>query len=66
MLIILTSQVQIQCDIPKQDPLRDMKLELLHQYSVPPTKEAKGLKYSVNSFTIKFALIPNFIFVFAE
>ncbi|GAU12115.1 hypothetical protein TSUD_00810 [Trifolium subterraneum] len=46
-------QVQIQCDIPKQDPLWDMKLELLQQYFVPPTKEAKGLKYSVNSFTIK-------------
>ncbi|MCH91784.1 histone-lysine N-methyltransferase setd3-like, partial [Trifolium medium] len=31
--------VLIQCDIPKQDPLRNMKLELLHQYFVPPTKE---------------------------
>jgi hypothetical protein len=58
-LIILTSQVQIHCDIPKQDPLRDLKLELLQQYFVPPIKEAKCLKYSVNSFTIKFALIPN-------
>ncbi|XP_045792602.1 ribulose-1,5 bisphosphate carboxylase/oxygenase large subunit N-methyltransferase, chloroplastic isoform X1 [Trifolium pratense] len=46
-------QVQIQCDIPKLDPLRDIKLELLQQYFVPPTKVEKGLKYSVNSFTIK-------------
>ncbi|CAK8574368.1 unnamed protein product [Lathyrus sativus] len=46
-------QVQIQFDIPKHDPLHDMKLELLQQYSVPPTNDAKGLKCSVNSFTIK-------------
>ncbi|KAK2405662.1 SET domain-containing protein [Trifolium repens] len=46
-------KVQIHCDIPKQDPLRDLKLELLQQYFVPPIKEAKCLKYSVNSFTIK-------------
>lgn len=63
MLIIFTSQVQIQYDIPKYDPLRHTKLELLQQYFVPPTKDAKGSKYSVNSFAIKFALIPNFIFV---
>jgi len=63
MLIILTSQVQIQYDIPKYDPLRQTKLELLQQYFVPPTKDAKGSKHFVNSFTIKFALIPNFIFV---
>ncbi|WJX21723.1 [histone H3]-lysine(4) N-trimethyltransferase [Trifolium repens] len=46
-------EVQIHCDIPKQDPLRELKLELLQQYFVPPIKEAKCLKYSVNSFTIK-------------
>ncbi|XP_058774738.1 fructose-bisphosphate aldolase-lysine N-methyltransferase, chloroplastic-like [Vicia villosa] len=46
-------QVQIQFDIPKHDPLHDMKLELLQQYFVPPTNDAKGLKCSVNSFTIK-------------
>ncbi|XP_027366141.1 fructose-bisphosphate aldolase-lysine N-methyltransferase, chloroplastic [Abrus precatorius] len=46
-------QVQIQFDIPQHDPLHDTKLELLQQYFVPPTKDMKGLKYSVNSFTIK-------------
>ncbi|KEH44530.1 SET domain protein [Medicago truncatula] len=46
-------QVQIQYDIPKYDPLRHTKLELLQQYFVPPTKDAKGSKYSVNSFAIK-------------
>ncbi|XP_027189844.1 fructose-bisphosphate aldolase-lysine N-methyltransferase, chloroplastic isoform X2 [Cicer arietinum] len=45
-------QVQIQFDIPKHDPLRDMKLELLQRYFAPPTKDVKGLKCSVNSFTI--------------
>ncbi|KAL5066692.1 hypothetical protein RYX36_017579 [Vicia faba] len=46
-------QVQIQFDIPKHDPLHGMKMELLQQYFVPPTNDAKGLKCSVNSFTIK-------------
>ncbi|XP_061372258.1 ribulose-1,5 bisphosphate carboxylase/oxygenase large subunit N-methyltransferase, chloroplastic [Gastrolobium bilobum] len=46
-------QVQIQFDIPKHDPLHDMKLELLQQNSVPPNRDMKDLKYSVNSFTIK-------------
>ncbi|KAK7310289.1 hypothetical protein RJT34_07704 [Clitoria ternatea] len=46
-------QVQIQFDIPKNDPLHDMKLELLQQYFVPPSKDMKGLKYCLNSFTIK-------------
>ncbi|KAK7270113.1 hypothetical protein RIF29_23025 [Crotalaria pallida] len=46
-------QVQIQLDIPKHDPLHDMKLELLQQYFVPPTEDVMGFKHSVNSFTIK-------------
>ncbi|KAJ1436413.1 SET domain [Sesbania bispinosa] len=46
-------QVQIQFDIPKHDPLHALKLELLQQYFVPPTDDMKGLKYSVNTFTIK-------------
>lgn len=60
------SQVQIQLDIPMHDPLHDMKSELLQRYFVPPTKDMKGLKHSVNSFTIKFALIPNFFICVAE
>ncbi|KAG4998760.1 hypothetical protein JHK84_029805 [Glycine max] len=46
-------QVQIQFDIPKHDPLRDMKLELLHQYFIPPPEDMKGLSHPVNSFSIK-------------
>ncbi|XP_020235361.1 ribosomal lysine N-methyltransferase 4 isoform X2 [Cajanus cajan] len=46
-------QVQIQFDIPKHDPLHDMKLELLHRYFVPPPEDIKGLTYPVNSFSIK-------------
>lgn len=63
MLTFLITQVQIQFDIPKHDPLHDMKLELLQQYFVPPANDAKGLKCSVNSFTIKFALTLSFMFV---
>ncbi|RDX75472.1 Histone-lysine N-methyltransferase setd3, partial [Mucuna pruriens] len=47
------SQVRIQYDIPKHDPLHDMKLELLHRYFVPPPEDMKGLTYPVNSFSIK-------------
>ncbi|CAL5210299.1 unnamed protein product [Lathyrus oleraceus] len=46
-------QVQIQLDIPKHDPLHGMKLDLLQQYFVPQANDAKSLKCSVNSFTIK-------------
>ncbi|KAI5401959.1 hypothetical protein KIW84_066429, partial [Lathyrus oleraceus] len=56
-------QVQIQLDIPKHDPLHGMKLDLLQQYFVPQANDAKSLKCSVNSFTIKFALILNFMFI---
>ncbi|CAL0316260.1 unnamed protein product [Lupinus luteus] len=47
------SQVQIQFDIPKHDPLHDMKLELLERCFVLPTEDVKSLEHSVNSFTIK-------------
>ncbi|XP_028799450.1 ribulose-1,5 bisphosphate carboxylase/oxygenase large subunit N-methyltransferase, chloroplastic isoform X2 [Neltuma alba] len=46
-------EVQIQLDIPKHDPLRDLKMELLRQYFVRPNKDVKGLSNSVNSFIIK-------------
>lgn len=49
-------QVQIQFDIPKHDPLHDMKLELLHRYFVPPPEDIKGLTYPVNSFSINIWL----------
>lgn len=64
MLIFLTSQVQIQLDIPKHDPLHGMKLDLLQQYFVPQANDAKSLKCSVKSFTIKLALILNFMLRF--
>lgn len=40
-----------------------MKLELLHQYFIPPPEDMKGLSHPVNSFSIKFVLIPNLLFV---
>lgn len=52
----------MQLDIPKPDPLHDMKLEILQRYFVPPTKDVKHLKHSMNFFTIRFALM-NFLFV---
>lgn len=53
------SQVKIQFDVPKHDPLHDMKLELLHRNIVPHPKDMKDLTYPVNTFSIKFVLIPN-------
>ncbi|KAL9316952.1 hypothetical protein ACSQ67_013469 [Phaseolus vulgaris] len=52
-------QVKIQFDVPKHDPLHDMKLELLHRNIVPHPKDMKDLTYPVNTFSIKFVLIPN-------
>ncbi|KAK7357997.1 hypothetical protein VNO80_17296 [Phaseolus coccineus] len=46
-------QVKIQFDVPKHDPLHDMKLELLHRNIVPHPKDMKDLTYPVNTFIIK-------------
>lgn len=55
----LPCQVQIQLDVPKHDPLHDLKMELLHDYFLPTTKDVKGLNNSVNSFIIKLVLLIN-------
>ncbi|KAK8467288.1 hypothetical protein PHAVU_007G007800 [Phaseolus vulgaris] len=46
-------QVKIQFDVPKHDPLHDMKLELLHRNIVPHPKDMKDLTYPLNTFSIK-------------
>ncbi|QCE05731.1 Rubisco LSMT [Vigna unguiculata] len=46
-------QVKIQIDVPKHDPLHDMKLELLHRNIVPHPEDMEDLTYPVNTFSIK-------------
>ncbi|XP_027934817.1 ribosomal lysine N-methyltransferase 4 isoform X2 [Vigna unguiculata] len=46
-------QVKIQIDVPKHDPLHDMKLELLHRNIVPHPEDMEDLTCPVNTFSIK-------------
>ncbi|XP_047170678.1 ribosomal lysine N-methyltransferase 4 isoform X2 [Vigna umbellata] len=46
-------QVKVQFDVPKHDPLHDMKLELLQRNIVPHPEDMEDLTYPVNTFSIK-------------
>lgn len=48
------SQVKVQFDVPKHDPLHDMKLELLQRNIVPHPEDMEDLTYPANTFSIKF------------
>ncbi|WVY92500.1 hypothetical protein V8G54_031588 [Vigna mungo] len=47
------SQVKVQFDVPKHDPLHDMKLELLQRNIVPHPEDMEDLTYPANTFSIK-------------
>ncbi|XVE69022.1 hypothetical protein DITRI_Ditri09bG0116300 [Diplodiscus trichospermus] len=54
----IRDQVQMRLNIPRNDILREMKLELLQQHRMPTVKDATGFNCSEDTFIIKEVRSP--------